>query len=182
MEKIIEKVLLSETEIIDSCTTLGKRITKDYMGKELLVIGLLKGCNPFLTDLTKKILIPLEINYMIVSSYHGTTTSSNLQIKYDLETEIFGKDILLVDDIVDSGETLKAVIELLTLRKPNSINVATLLNKHNNNDLNPKYVGFKIENDFVVGYGLDFKEKYRNVPYIGILKKELYDKKENNND
>jgi|SRR5690625_520146 len=175
MEEIIESVLISEDQIENACKDLGKRITKDYKDKDLVLVGLLKGCVPFISDLSKHINLPLETQYMVVSSYRGTTTSHELQIKYDLETPVQGKDILLVEDIVDSGQTITTIIEMFKRRKVNSIEVVSLLNKTANNNLNPKYVGFEIPNKFVVGYGLDFNEKYRNIPYVGILKKEYYD-------
>lgn len=175
MEQIIESVLIKEDEIENACKRLGNEITNDYKEKDLMLVGLLKGCIPFLSDLSKHINLPLETQYMVVSSYRGTTTSSELQIKYDLETPIQGKDILIVEDIVDSGQTIETIIKMFESRKARSIEVVTLLNKTANNNLNPKYVGFNIPNKFVVGYGLDFKEKYRNIPYVGILKKEYYD-------
>lgn len=175
MKQIIESVLIKEDEIENACKRLGNEITNDYKEKDLVLVGLLKGCIPFLSDLSKHINLPLETQYMVVSSYRGTTTSSELQIKYDLETPIQGKDILIVEDIVDSGQTIETIIKMFENRKARSIEVVTLLNKTANNNLNPKYVGFNIPNKFVVGYGLDFKEKYRNIPYVGILKKEYYD-------
>src|SRR5690554_196046 len=173
---ILEEILISETEINNACKTLGKTITNDYKDKDLVLIGLLKGCIPFLSDLAKYIELPAEIQYMVVSSYHGGTTSNELHIKYDLEIPISNRDILIVEDIVDSGQTIKTITKMLKERGANSIEVVSLLNKTVNNDLNPKYVGFNIPNKFVVGYGLDFQEKYRNLPYIGVLKKEFYDK------
>ncbi|MCR1809185.1 hypoxanthine phosphoribosyltransferase [Haploplasma modicum] len=176
MNEILESILISKEQINEACITLGKQITKDYEGKDTVLVGLLKGCIPFLSDLSKEIDLPVETQYMIASSYHGTTTSSEVHIKYDLEIPIEGKHILLVEDIVDTGQTINAIIKLLKNRKAASIEVVTLLNKVDNNNLKPKYIGFTIPNKFVVGYGLDFQEKYRNLPYIGVLKKELYDK------
>lgn len=177
MHDIIEEILISEQQIIERCKSLGKQITNDYQNKDLVLLGLLKGCNPFLSDLAKYIELPLEIQYMVVSSYHGTTSSSGeIQIKYDLEIPIANRDILIVEDIVDTGLTLKSVIDLLKNRGAKSIKVVTLLNKTSNNSLKPEYVGFEIPNKFVLGYGLDFKQKYRNLPYVGVLKKQYYDK------
>lgn len=175
MKNIIEEILISEQQIYDACQRLGKEITNDYKEKDLVLVGLLKGCIPFLSDLAKFIELPAEIQYMIVSSYHGTTSSSGeIQIKYDLEIPVAGRDILIVEDIVDSGLTIKAVMELFKNRGANSIKVVTLLDKKANNNLKPDYVGFEIPNKFVLGYGLDFQQKYRNLPYIGVLKKEFY--------
>lgn len=175
MVEILKKILITEKEIDEACVRLGAEITNDYQGKDLVLVGLLKGCIPFLSDLFKRIDLPLETQYMVASSYHGSTTSNELHIKYDLEIPIKDRHILLVEDIVDSGQTIKTVTKMLKERGAASIEVVTLLNKEVNNTLNPKYVGFYIPNEFVVGYGLDFNEKYRNLPYIGVLKEEYYD-------
>lgn len=177
MDKIIKKVLISEQEILDRCRELGKEITNDYKNKDLVLIGLLKGCIPFIADLAKNIDLPLEVQYMVASSYHGSTTSSEIQIKYDLEIPIAGREVLIVEDIIDTGQTIVTITELLKARGAKSIEVVTLLDKKANNNLKAKYVGFQIPNEFVVGYGLDFQQKFRNVPYIGILKEEYYDNK-----
>lgn len=175
IKDLLEEVLFTEEQINEVNKKLGEKITIDYKDKDLVLIGLLKGCMPFLSDLAKYIKLPLEIQYMIVSSYHGGTTSSELHIKYDLEIPIANRDILIVEDIVDTGQTIKTITKMLKDRGANSIEIVSLLNKTANNDLTPKYVGFNIPNKFVIGYGLDFDEKYRNVPYIGVLKKEFYD-------
>lgn len=176
MENIIERVLISEEDILKKCQSLGKQITEDYKNKDLVVVGLLKGCIPFLSDLAKNIILPLEIQYMIASSYGNATSSGEIQIKYDLENPIAGKDILIVEDIIDTGQTINTIINLLKSRGAKSIEVVALLDKIANNNLKAKYIGFEIPNEFVVGYGLDFQQKFRNVPYIGVLKKEFYDK------
>lgn len=175
MNKILERVLITEEQINTANKRLGEQITKDYEGKDLVLVGLLKGCIPFLSDVAKHINLPVEQQYMILSSYHGGTTSTELQVKYDLEIPIAGRHILLVEDIVDSGQTVERVMSMLKSRGAQSIEILTLLNKTANNNLAPKYVGFEIPNEFVVGYGLDFEQKYRNIPYIGVLKKEYYD-------
>lgn len=174
MHDAIKKILISEDEIKEAHNRLGFEITRDYKDSKLVLLGLLKGCIPFLPDLAKKIDLDLEIQYMVVSSYRGGTTSNDLQIKYDLETSIEGKDILIVEDIVDSGQTINTVIKMLKLRGAKSIEVVSLLNKPTNNNLNVKYLGFNIPNEFVIGYGLDFNELYRNLPYVGVLKEEYY--------
>lgn len=171
------KVLVSKEAIKDKCSELGKIITDDYQNKDLLLIGLLKGCNPFMSDLAKEINLLLEMNYMVVSSYHGGKISSGeIQIKYDLEIPIKGRDILLVEDIVDTGNTITTVIDILKARGARSIEVVTLLDKPTGREkvIEPKYIGFTVPQEFVVGYGLDYKEKYRNLPYVGVLKPEIY--------
>lgn len=176
LSNVMEEILLTEEQIQGACKKLGETITNDYNGKDLVLLGLLKGCVPFLSDLSKHIDLPVEIQYMVVSSYHGGTSSGELKIKYDLEKSILNRDILIVEDIVDSGQTITTVTELLKSRGAKSVEVVSLLNKPSNNTLSPKYVGFEIPNKFVIGYGLDFDEKYRNIPYIGVLKKEYYEK------
>lgn len=173
------KVLVSEDEIVKKCQELGEIITKDYQNKDLLLLGLLKGCNPFMADLAKYINLPIELAYMVVSSYHGGTSSTlEIQIKYDLEIPIKGRNILIVEDIVDTGNTITTVSELLKHRGANSVEVVTLLDKPAGRlkVFNPKYIGFTIPKEFVVGYGLDYQEKYRNLRYVGILKPEIYTK------
>lgn len=177
MEKIIKKVLYSEQDILERCKTLGSEITNDYKEKDLVLVGLLKGCIPFISDLAKYINLPLEVQYMVASSYNGTTTSSEIQIKYDLEIPIADRDILIVEDIVDTGQTIETITKLLKSRGARSIEIVSLLNKKSNNNLNVKYIGFEIPDEFVVGYGLDYQQKFRNVPYIGVLKESYYDNK-----
>ena len=178
MIKDCEKILLSEKDILDICNRLGKQISSDYQGKPLVLVGLLKGCNPFLSDLAKKVTIPLEINYMKASSYDGTKSSGNIRITLDLDIDIKDKDILIVEDIVDTGSTLSKVVENLKARAPKSIKVVTLLDKPEGRVVPFKadYVGSLIPKEFVIGYGLDYNEKYRNLPFIGVLKKEFYTK------
>jgi len=176
MNNMIEEILISEEEILNTCKILGKQITNDYKGKDLILVGLLKGCIPFLSDLAKHIDLPLEIHYFIISSYHGTTTSSNIIIKHDIEVSLKDKDVLLVEDIVDTGKTIKTVINLFKNRGAKSIKIVSLLKKEEKNAIKIDYLGFSIPNKFVLGYGLDFDQKYRNLPYIGVLKKEFYDK------
>ena len=171
------KILVTKEEIAEKCKELGQIITNDYQDKDLLLIGLLKGCNPFITDLAREINLLLEMNYMVVSSYHGGTTSTEeVQIKYDLEIPIKGRDILIVEDIVDSGNTITTVAALLKHRGANSVEVVTLLDKPEGRtkEFTPKYIGFTIPKEFVIGYGLDYKEKYRNLSYVGVLKPEIY--------
>lgn len=176
---VIEKVLINEDEILSASIRLGNQITKDYLNKDLLLLGLLKGCIPFISDLSKHIKLPVEIAYMVVSSYHGGTTPTlEVQVKYDLEISVKNRDILIVEDIVDTGNTINTVINMLLSRGAKSVNVVTLLDKPTGRKrpFVPKYTGFEIPDAFVVGYGLDYEERYRNIPYIGILKPEIYKK------
>lgn len=177
--KDVLRTLVSEEDIIKKCNELGLQIEKDYKDKDLLLLGLLKGCNPFMADLARNIDLPIELAYMVVSSYHGGTESTlDVQIKYDLEIPIRGRDILIVEDIVDTGNTITTVVELLKHRGANSVEVVTLLDKPAGRlkRFTPKYIGFTIPKEFVIGYGLDYQERYRNLRYVGILKPEIYTK------
>jgi hypoxanthine phosphoribosyltransferase len=179
MHQEIEKVLLNEESIQLKCKELAKIISKDYNGKELLVVGLLRGCVPFIGDLTKHITIPMRIDYMDVSSYHGGTASTGqVKVNKDLDTNINGLDVLIAEDIVDTGRTLKTVMEMFYFRGAKSVKVVTLLDKPEGRtvELKADYVGFTIPKEFVVGYGLDYEEYYRNLPYVGVLKEEIYSK------
>lgn len=177
MEKLIAKVLISEDELKQRVAELGEQITNDYQGKELLIIGIFKGAVPFLADLIRYIKIPLRYDFMAVSSYGASTRSSGaVRILKDLETSVEDKHVLIVEDIVDSGLTLKYLKENLDRRHPLSLKIVTLLDKPERRevDVQPDYNGFVIPNEFVVGYGLDYNEIYRNLPYVGVLKPEAY--------
>jgi hypoxanthine phosphoribosyltransferase len=179
MHQDIESILVTEQEIAQICKDLGRKITEDYQGKNPCLVGLLKGCVPFLSDLAKHIELPVEIQYMAVSSYHGGIQSSgDVKIKYDLEHPIAGRDIIIVEDIVDTGATLKTITELLLHRKAASVKVVTLLDKPAGRKVEfvPDYIGKTIPKKFVVGYGLDYNELYRNLPYVGVLKPSVYTK------
>ncbi len=175
MHNDIKKVLVNEQQLDAITTKLAKQINKDYKDKELIVIGMLKGAVPFMSDLVKKITLPIKIDFMQVSSYHGTT-SGELVFKKDIEENIENKDVIIVEDIVDTAKTLTAVLEFLNKKNPNSLEIVTLLDKPEGRlvELQPKYIGLTIPNEFVIGYGLDFDEMYRNLPYIGVLKEEKY--------
>lgn len=178
MKKDIEEVVITEKEIDQICSRLGKEITNDYKDISCpLLVGLLKGCLPFMADLARYIEIPLNIDYMAVSSYDGAMSSGSIHIKKDLDTSVFGRDVIIAEDIVDTGRTLNTVVDLLKHRGAKSVEVVTLLDKPEGRIIpfTPKYVGGKCPNKFVVGYGLDFNEVYRNLPYIGVLKKEVYE-------
>ena len=177
MREDMLRVLLSEEEIRAKVKELGEVITRDYRGKNLLLVTVLKGAVVFLADLMRWIDTPAEIDFMIVSSYgSGTKTSGVVKIIKDLDSPLADKDILIVEDILDSGMTLSYIKELLQSRSPQSIRIVTLLDKPDRRkvDLHADYSGFTVPDEFVVGYGLDYDEKYRNLPYIGILKPEVY--------
>jgi len=176
MHKDIKKILVSHNEIVARCKELAQQINRDYsVSQPPLFLGLLKGSVPFLSELAKHITLDIEFGFMQVSSYTGTVSSA-LSIKTDYEEDITGKDILIVEDILDTGKTLVTVMELLLSRNAKSVKVVTLLDKKEGRlvELEADYVGFSIPNEFVVGFGLDFNEKYRNLPYVGILKDECY--------
>lgn len=176
----IQEVLITKEEIQARTKELGAQITKDYEGKDLLVICILKGALPFMADLIREIQLPLSIDFMAVSSYGDATTSSGaVMILKDLETNINGRNVLIVEDIIDTGLTLKYLVENLQARKPASLKICTLLDKPDRRkvDIKVDYKGFQIPDAFVVGYGLDFAELYRNLPDICILKPEAYEKK-----
>lgn len=175
MNKDIKEILLTEEEMIEKSKELGSAITKDYSG-ELTAIGILKGAVPFMAELIKRIDLPVVMDFMKVSSYSGTESSGKVKVLKDLDFGVEGKDLLIIEDIIDTGTTLSYLIELLKERGAKSIKICTLLNKpeRRKKSVHVDYVGFEIEDKFVVGYGMDFNEKYRNLPYIGILKEESY--------
>ncbi len=179
MIKDIKEVLLTENEIINRVKEIGKAISEDYKGKDLLIVGILKGSVIFASELIKNITIPCEIDFMAVSSYGSSTeTSGVVRILKDLDHGIEGKDIIIVEDIIDSGVTLDYLLKYLRARNANSIEIVTLLTKPSRRmvDIDVKYCGFEVPDEFLVGYGLDYAEKYRNLPYVGILKEEIYKK------
>lgn len=176
MDSFVEEVLLSHEDIVKTCEDLGKKLTKDYEGKNPLLIGLLKGSVPFIAELIKHIKCDLEIDFMQVSSYKGTKSTGTVVMLKDIIAGVKGRDVLLVEDIVDTGLTLKEVMNVLDDRGAESIEIVTLLDKPENRvvEMKPKYVGYSIPNKFVIGFGLDFNEKYRNLDYIGVLKESEY--------
>lgn len=175
----IKEILFSEEVINAKIKELAGRISDDYKGKDLLVVGVLKGSVIFAAELIKNITIPCEIDFMAVSSY-GTSseTTGIVRILKDLDHEVSGKDIIIVEDIVDSGVTLSYLTKYLKARKANSIEIVTLLNKpaRRKKDIYVKYIGYDVPDEFIVGYGIDYAEKYRNLPFIGVLKPEVYNK------
>ena len=179
MHNDIQEVLLTEQMLADKVAELGAQITRDYSDKEIFAIGILRGAVVFMADLIRAIERPVQIDFMAVSSYGMQADSSGIvRILKDLDSSITGKHVLIIEDIIDSGQTLSYLIKNLTERKPASIQLCTLMNKPERRkvDLPVKYVGFEIPNEFVVGYGLDYAEKYRNLPYLGILKRSVYEK------
>jgi hypoxanthine phosphoribosyltransferase len=175
----IKQVLVSQEEIKKRVEELGQEISADYQDKELIIIGLLKGAVYFMTDLTRHITTKARIDFMIASSYgSGTISSGTVNIKRDIETNIKGKHVLVLDDIIDTGLTLSKITALLRERGAASVKSAVLLDKQERRvgDMKADYVGFDIPDEFVVGYGLDFAGFYRTLPYIGILKPSVYAK------
>jgi len=179
MHKDFEKLVFSEVDLDKRVKELAERINKDYEGKEIMILCILKGGIIFMSDLSKYITVPMEMDFMAVSSYGNSTKSSGVvRIIKDLERSIEGKDIIIVEDIVDSGLTLSYLKENLMQRNPNSIRICTLLERDSRDKsvIEVEYVGYTVDDGFLVGYGLDYAEKYRNIPYIGILKPEIYEK------
>jgi len=179
MDSFIEEVLLSSDDIKKICEDLGARITKDYEGKRPLIVGLLRGSIPFMAELMKNIKGELEIDFMEVSSYHGAMSTGMVTIHKDTKTNIKDRHVLLVEDIVDTGLTIQEVINYLHDKGAASIEIATLLDKPAGRKIKcqePKYIGATIDPKFVVGFGLDYNQLYRNLNYVGVLKRSVYEK------
>ena len=179
LENDIKKILISHDEIVTAARELGQKLKKDYQGKNPILVGILKGSVPFMAELIKHIDTHIELDFMLVSSYHGGTSSTGvINIIKDMDQDIKGRDILFVEDIIDTGKTLKSLKELFEGRQPASVKIATLLDKPEGRlvEIEADYTCFTIPNEFVVGYGLDYDENYRNLPYIGVLKEEVYSK------
>ncbi|MCX7905663.1 MAG: hypoxanthine phosphoribosyltransferase [Elusimicrobiales bacterium] len=175
MHKDIKEILFSKEVISKRVNELARMISLDYKNKNLFMVGVLKGCFMFISDLVKNVKLNLNIDFMMISSYDGKQSSGVVRILLDLKQSIEGKDVLIVEDIVDTGLTINYLVKNMKARKPASLEVCTLLNKPSCRKVRVKlkYVGFDIPNKFVVGYGLDYKEYYRNLPYIGVLKDEV---------
>ena len=174
----IEEILISEEQLRSRIAELGVKITYDYQGKNLLLLGTLKGAVPFIADLARVINLPLELDYMAVASYGDSTQSSGIvRIVKDLEGPISRKHVLIVEDIIDSGLTLHYLVDLLQRRNPLSLRICSLLAKGRERvrEVAVDYLGFTIPDEFVVGYGLDYAQRYRNLPYVGILKPSVYE-------
>ena len=177
MHKDVGEYFATEEELKGIVARLGAEITRDYRGKNPLFVGVLRGCFIFMADLVRACNVPCTVDFMVVSSYgKGTTSTGAVKIIKDLTENIEGRDVIIVEDILDSGNTLSYLKQYMEARKPNSIRIVTLLDKPDRRtaDIKADYVGFAIPDAFVVGYGLDYQEKYRNLPYIGVLKPEIY--------
>ena len=177
--KDLQEVLLTREQIQSKVEELGALISRDYVGKDLLMVSILKGAIVFMADLIRAITIPAKIDFMDVSSYGvGSKTSGVVKIIKDIDIELEGKDLLIVEDILDSGKTLAYLSELLGGRNPASIRIVTLLDKpaRHQVDIKVDYLGFEVPDEFIVGYGLDYAENYRNLPFIGVLKPEIYNR------
>ena len=180
MEQNIQKVLLSEEQIQSKVAEFAAILSKEYAGKDPLFVGVLKGVVMFFADVVRNITIPCEIDFMCLSSYGGTNTTGNVAVKKDLSVDIKGRHVVILEDIYDTGNSLAFLHKYLLDREPASLKICTLLDKPERRKpgitLVPEMIGFTIPNEFVVGYGLDFNEHYRNLPYIGVLKPEAYEK------
>lgn len=179
MNKDIERILHSEEELKAAVKRIGAQITEDYAGKAPLLVGILKGSVVFMADLMREIELNCDIDFMVAKSYGNAAVSSgNVRILKDLDTDITNRDIIIIEDILDSARTLYSVRNYLMQKNPASIKICTLLDKKVERafDLKADYKCFDIENEFVVGYGLDYAEKYRTLPYVGVLKREVYEK------
>ena len=174
--KDIEKILISEEQITERCKELGAQISKDFEGKNPLLVGLLKGSVPFMAELLKRIECDCRIDFMDVSSYSGTESQGDIKINKDLDQSVMGDNIILVEDIIDTGKTLTTVRELMYSKGAKDVKIVSMLDKKERREVEIEgdYIGFNVPNEFVVGYGLDFNQKYRNLPYIGVLKEECY--------
>lgn len=179
MREDIKEILFTQEDLKAITKELGEKVTRDYKDKKLYLVTILKGAVVFLTDFMRNVDLPCEVDFMVVSSYgSGVTSSGNIKIIKDLDVPLEDKDILIVEDILDSGNTLKFVVDMIKKRHPKSVEICALLDKPSRRiaDIQAKYVGREIPDEFVVGYGLDYDEKYRNLPYLGVLKPEVYTK------
>lgn len=180
LEQDIKKVLYTEEQIIAKTKELGQVLTKDYAGKNPLLVGILKGSVPFMAELMKHIDTHIEVDFMVVSSYHGGTTSSGeVKILKDVDTNVEGREIIFVEDIIDTGRTLKYLRDMFKYRQAKSVKIVTLFDKPEGRqvEIDADYVCYDVPNEFIVGFGLDYAENYRNLPYVGVLKEEIYTQK-----
>ena len=177
MHKDIEKILYSEKDIENIVNTIAKQIEKDYNDKDFIMVGLLKGSVAFMVDLMRKVNLDFSIDFIVASSYgSGTVSTGRVNIQKDISQSVEGKDILIVEDIIDSGNTLDFITKYLKAKKAKSVKLCTLFNKTDRRvaDIHIDYAGAVIPDEFIVGYGLDYDEKYRNLPYVGVLKPSVY--------
>lgn len=180
MEEDILKVLISEEELKNRISQLGEELTRDYAGKDPVILGVLKGVVVFYADMIRQIRVPCQMDFMCLSSYHGTRSTGNMVVRQDMSVDVSGRHVLILEDIFDTGTSLDYTYHHVLSKRPASIRICALLDKPERRKpgitLKPDYVGFTIPNEFVVGYGLDFNEHYRNLPYVGVLKPEAYEK------
>ena len=179
MEKDILKILISEEEIRSRVAQLGQELTAEYRDKNPVVVGVLKGVVVFYADMIRQLKMPCQMDFMWISSYSGTASTGAMEVKRDISTDIQGRHVLILEDIYDTGNSLDFTYRHLLEKKPASLKICTLLDKPERRKpgitLKPDYVGFTVPNEFVVGYGLDYNEHYRNLPYVGVLKPEAYE-------
>ena len=178
MRDDIQTVLVTEEQLRAKVAELGAQISRDYAGKDLLLVSILKGAVVFMADLMRAVTIPCSIDFMVVSSYGGTNTQSTglVKIGKDLDADLPGREVLIVEDVLDTGVTLSNLVPMLKMRHPNSVRICAILDKpaRRKTDIRADYTGFEVPDAFVVGYGLDYDEKYRNLPFVGVLKPEVY--------
>ena len=180
MLESIKEILLTEEQIKARVAELGQELSKEYAGKDPIIVGVLKGVVVFYADMIRQITVPCQLDFMRISSYQGTNSTGNMIVRQDLSADIQGRHVLILEDIFDTGNSLDFTVKYLQKRNPASLKICTLLDKperrNPNVTLEADWVGFTIPNEFVVGYGLDYDEKYRNLPFVGILKPETYSK------
>ena len=180
MRENMEKILLTEEQIQEKVKEMAAQLSREYAGKAPIFVGVMKGVVMFFADMVKRIDIPCQIDFMWISSYAGTSSTGNMQVRRDVSSDLKGRHVVILEDIFDTGHSLDFTVKHLLAKEPASLKVCTLLDKPDRRDpsvtLQPDYTGFVIPNEFVVGYGLDYDEYYRNLPYIGILKPEIYQK------
>ncbi len=180
MEKDIQEILITQEQIQERIAQLGEILTKEYADKNPVVVGVLKGVVIFYSDMIRQIKVPCQMDFMWISSYVGTSSTGNMVVKRDISSDIKGRHVLILEDIFDTGHSLDFTYKHLLSKEPASLKICTLLDKPSRRDpkvtLKADYVGFEIPNAFVVGYGLDYNELYRNLPYVGVLKPEAYEK------
>ena len=178
MHDDIQTILVTEEQLQAKVAQLGARISQDYAGKDLLLVSILKGAVVFMADLMRAVSIPCSIDFMVVSSYGGTNTESTglVKIVKDLDADLSGREVLIVEDVLDTGVTLSNLVPMLRMRHPNSVKICAILDKpaRRKTSITADYRGFEVPDAFVVGYGLDYDEKYRNLPFVGVLKPEVY--------
>lgn len=176
MHKNIERIIITEEELKNRIKEIAEQVNKEFMGERIVLVALLTGSIPFLSELMKHIENDCEIELMDVSSYHGEKSTGEVKVNKDIEHNIYNKNVIIVEDIIDTGRTLSLIKEILMKRSPKSLKIITMLDKKEGRivDIEADFVGFEIPNEFVVGFGLDFNELYRNLPYIGVLRKECY--------